>query len=573
MPAALSDGGGRAGVPAPQLADPSRRALPIVITSGEGPIRSIDSTTSEAAAPSPTVGAASPPRAKPWTLGRLSDVHLALLCAALAWVLSAAGSWNASLWTDEAATISAARRSLPELWAMVQNIDAVHGLYYLFMHFWVGLTGESAFLLRVPSALAIAAAAAGVFLMARTLGGRVLGLSSAAVFAVLPRITWAGMEARPYAFTAAAAVWLTIVLMVALRRRTTRWWLAYAGLAAIAIGINLYLVFILASHALTVMALHHAPWRTRIEWAFAAVLGVLISAPVVYLSAMQRGQLNDDELGWSRWLRNVVVNQWFLGDTPTGGYPQTGAAGLWKISAVLLAGVCGLVMIYALVVILRTRSGGSKRNYLAWIVPQIALPTLVIGLYSVYVHPMYSPRYLTMSAPAVAVLIGAGMIWLRPAWLRGGAGIAIILLALPVYVSQREVNAKSGADWSAVAGYIQEHKASDDAVYFSPRYPPGGGQVLLTLRRIAVAYPDAFAGLRDLTIDTPGAQDGTLDGTSRLLAASTAGLEGVDRIWVIRRLDYPVEAARLDDSLLKAAGYQSRAAWAGPVNSIVEFSR
>ena len=162
MPAALSDGGGRAGVPAPQLADPSRRALPIVITSGEGPIRSIDSTTSEAAAPSPTVGAAGPPRAKPWT--RLSDVHLALLCAALAWVLSAAGSWNASLWTDEAATISAARRSLPELWAMVQNIDAVHGLYYLSMDFWVGLTGESAFLLRVPSALAIAVAAAGVVL-------------------------------------------------------------------------------------------------------------------------------------------------------------------------------------------------------------------------------------------------------------------------------------------------------------------------------------------------------------------------------------------------------------------------
>ena len=504
---------------------------------------------------------------------RLSDVHLALLSAALAWVLSAAGSWNASLWTDEAATISAARRTLPELWAMVQNIDAVHGLYYLFMHFWVGLFGESAFVLRLPSAFAIAAAAAGVFLMGRTLGGRALGLAGAAVFAVLPRITWAGMEARPYAFTATAGVWLTIVLMVALRRRTARWWLAYSGLAAIAIGINLYVVFILASHGLTVLALRRTGWRTRITWALAAALGALVSAPVVYLSAMQGGQLNDDELGLSRWLRNVVVNQWFLGDTPTGGSPQTGAAGLWKISAVLLAGVCGLVMIYALVVVLRTRSEGSKRNYLAWIIPQIALPTSVIGLYSVFVHPMYSPRYLTLSAPAVAILLGAGMIWLRPAWLRAGAGIALILLALPVYVSQREVNAKSGADWSAVAGHIQKHKATSDAVYFSPRYPPEGDRVLLTLRRIAVAYPGAFSGLRDLTVDTPGAQDGTLDGSSRLLVASMTGLEGVNRIWVIRRLDYPVESARLDDDLLQAAGYRSRVAWAGPVNSIVEFSR
>jgi mannosyltransferase len=124
-----------------------------------------------------------------------------------------------------------------------------------------------------------------------------------------------------------------------------------------------------------------------------------------------------------------------------------------------------------------------------------------------------------------------------------------------------------------VAGYIQEHKTANDAVYFSPRYPPVGDQVLLTLRRVAVAYPDAFTGLRDLTVDTPGAQHGTLDGTSRLLAASMTGLEDVDRIWVIRRLDYPVESARLDDNRLKAAGYQSRAAWAGPVNSIVEFHR
>lgn len=529
--------------------------------------------TSESAAQSRTVGAASPPRTKPSLLSRHSDTSLALMSAALAWVLAVAGSWSASLWTDEAATISAARRSLPELWAMVQNIDAVHGLYYLFMHFWVGLFGESALWLRMPSALAVAAAAAGVFLVARALGGPALGMTSAAVFAVLPRITWAGMEARPYAFSAAAAVWLTLVLMVALRRRTARWWLAYSGLAAVAIGINLYLVFILASHALTLLALRRAGWATRIAWAVAAALGALISAPVVYLSATQSGQLNDDELGWSRWLRNVVVNQWFLGDTPTGGYPQTGAAGLWKISAVLLAGVSGLVMIYALVTILRTRSEGSKRNYLAWIVPQIALPTLVIGLYSLYIHPMYSPRYLTFSAPAVAVLIGAGMLRLRPAWLRGCVGISIILLALPVYVSQREVNAKSGADWSTVAGYIQEHKTANDAVYFSPRYPPAGDHVLLTLRRVAVAYPGAFAGLRDLTLDTPGARDGSLDGTSRLLAASMTGLDEVDRIWVIRRLDYPAEAARLDDDRLKAAGYQSRAAWAGPVNSIVEFHR
>jgi mannosyltransferase len=51
--------------------------------------------------------------------------------------LSLAGASRPSFWYDEAATISASySRSLAQLWAMLGNVDAVHGLYYLFMHGW-----------------------------------------------------------------------------------------------------------------------------------------------------------------------------------------------------------------------------------------------------------------------------------------------------------------------------------------------------------------------------------------------------------------------------------------------------
>ena len=59
--------------------------------------------------------------------------------AAFAIAVSAAGSARPSFWFDEAATISAGSRSLPELWRLLGNIDAVHGLYYLFMHGWMKL--------------------------------------------------------------------------------------------------------------------------------------------------------------------------------------------------------------------------------------------------------------------------------------------------------------------------------------------------------------------------------------------------------------------------------------------------
>ena len=67
------------------------------------------------------------PRSWPWD---------ALAVALLATVVSAAGAARPSLWFDEAATLSAGTRSVPELWRMVLNIDAVHGLYYLLMHGW-----------------------------------------------------------------------------------------------------------------------------------------------------------------------------------------------------------------------------------------------------------------------------------------------------------------------------------------------------------------------------------------------------------------------------------------------------
>ena len=67
-----------------------------------------------------------------------------------------------SFWYDEAATISASySRSLSQLWHMLNNVDAVHGLYYLFMHRWFQIFPPTEFWSRAPSALAVGGAAAG----------------------------------------------------------------------------------------------------------------------------------------------------------------------------------------------------------------------------------------------------------------------------------------------------------------------------------------------------------------------------------------------------------------------------
>ena len=102
----------------------------------------------------------------------------AVAVALPAMMLSAAGAARPSLWFDEAATISAGTRSVPELWRMVHNIDAVHGLYYLLMHGWYAVFPATEFFSRLSSALAVGAAAAGVVVLGKQISTRTVAVTS-----------------------------------------------------------------------------------------------------------------------------------------------------------------------------------------------------------------------------------------------------------------------------------------------------------------------------------------------------------------------------------------------------------
>jgi len=102
-------------------------------------------------------------------------------------------------WADEADTVSAESRSLPQLVRLLGHVDAVHGLYYLLEWPVVRVAGAGEFATRLPSAVAMAAAAAGIAAIGRRLASRRTGLCAGLVFAAMPVIGEQGHNARPYA--------------------------------------------------------------------------------------------------------------------------------------------------------------------------------------------------------------------------------------------------------------------------------------------------------------------------------------------------------------------------------------
>lgn len=507
----------------------------------------------------------------------------AVLVGVGAAAVSAVGSWSVSLWSDEAATISAASRSIGDLGRLLTTVDAVHGTYYVVMHAWVALLGASPFSLRLLSALAVGGAAAGLYVLARRLHDSTTALLAATVFALLPRITWAGIEARPFALGVTLAVWLTVVLHVAVVRRTARWWMGYAVLLGVGTAVNLYVILLAAAHGVTLLA----DTRTRAvvrSFVPAALGGLLLASPIVAVALRQGGQLGIRDLGPLGVARNVVVNQWFLGETPTAttATPAAltdawGQGSLWKLSAVLLALTCWALIAWLLTHAWRRRGRqpadgpAALDDLLRWALPWLAVPTVVVTAAWLVSPSVYNARYFAFCAPALALLVAAALRSLpRPAMI--AVGVTLALLLTPVYVSQRGTHAKSGADWALVAGHLAGRTAAGDAVYFGPRDDFVDGQVKRSLRAVSLAYPAPFEGLRDVTLLASPEEGATLFGTSMPLTASLDRLDGVTTLWVLRRQDRPAEAAA-EDRLLADLGFTVVDVWDGPQTQVVELER
>lgn len=63
------------------------------------------------------------------------------------------------LWTDELATWGMATTPWQEFWPVLRYVDGVLAPYYVLMHAWVSVFGDSDIALRAPSLLAMAASA------------------------------------------------------------------------------------------------------------------------------------------------------------------------------------------------------------------------------------------------------------------------------------------------------------------------------------------------------------------------------------------------------------------------------
>ncbi|MGN8024598.1 glycosyltransferase family 39 protein [Microbacterium sp. 22242] len=433
---------------------------------------------------------------------------------------SAAGSWIPSLWGDEAASLMSATRPLPTLWHMLGYVDAVHGLYYLGLHAWIDVFGPSAFSIRFPSALAIGVCTAAVVWLCGRFGTTRFAVLAGVFAATLPRLIFAGEEARSYAIGAALACVLIVILVeIALRRgRTTGRWIAYA--AVLAFGTWLFLYFALMVPALAVIVLCAPPLRRRWKaWAVGTGVALLLASPLAWFGFLQRRQIAFLAVRESVTPKVVLSDMWFQE---------------WWFAVIAWVPILVAAVLFAVEAV-RARRAGSPIGLrletvaLAWMLIPMGLLIAAIPFVA-----GYTARYGTFSAPAVAIMMALGVRRLArlARWRRAAAVLtaAVLVAAIPVAISQRGPYSKNQSDWNDISAFIHDNARPGDGIVFDD-----GARPSQRTRLAKATDPAAYRDVTDLLLKTPFQKSYTwYDQTYSIPHAAELGrFDGVTRVWVV----------------------------------------
>ncbi|MFI9842751.1 glycosyltransferase family 39 protein [Nonomuraea sp. NPDC051941] len=447
----------------------------------------------------------------------------------LAGIAAFTGTGSATLNGDELATISAASRSLSGMWELARHIDGHFLPYYLFMHLWMK-AGTAELWLRLPSAVGIGVAAWFLVDLGRRLHSTRAGVIAAAVFAIMPSVSYFGAFARSYAFAAAAVVFSFWALHRAVERSEVRRWVVYGVAVALVCSTHLFAVLVLPAQLLLVR-------RGRVVPMLAAMAVGCVPAAVLGLVGFgERHAISwIPQRGPEVWLKFPKMA---AGATGLGvmlfALALAGAALLWKAAPRGVeepggtgagAGEIGRVRAGETGRARAEETGGAGvtggRVWVFVVVGWLVLPPVLLLAVSQLVTPVYVDRYLFVTAPALALLAGLAVAALPR--FQVVAAVVVVLLGCALSVQEHVTVREENGRFENIPWALRVIKAEpDDAIVY------GQSQ----LRMGFEYYADSLMPVDVLKTGDAPLPDGF--GYPERPDAATA-LDGRERVWVVWR--------------------------------------
>jgi mannosyltransferase len=371
-----------------------------------------------------------------------------------------------SLWIDEASSVHFATMPwlpfLRLLWSYQGNMT----LYYVLLRAWIHL-GDSEFTVRCLSVLFGVLTIPATYALGARLFDRATGLFAAVLLSVHSFHIAFSQEARGYSLLSLLLVLTTYALVEAMESNQNGSgqiesnqtqssqtqsnqklgdWIAFAVIAALCVYAHIFAVLALAAHALAIV--FPRPYQVRARTiAVTASVFAFVSAPMGAFVLLR----HSDQIDWVPRPTLAELRGFLDLLTSQGGI----------LLVVVYLTLCALAFLHP---------AGVNRGKEAWSLRLLALwlvlpPSLTLA--ASLIKPVFLPRYMVMSVPALAILAARGVTNLFSVhavkyWAAAPAVLLLVSLSgvgVHRYFENRKVDV---LDWRSAVNYVLEHQQPGD---------------------------------------------------------------------------------------------------------------
>lgn len=352
-------------------------------------------------------------------------------------------------WIDEANSILTASLPVAEILEKLR-VDSSPPLYYLLLHLWIQLAGDSVFALRLLSTGFGVALVALVYAVGKRWYSEEVGLWAGLIVAVAPVQIFQAHQVRMYTLLPLLALCSVDRLAAYLRdgrRRDLAGWLAATVLALYTHNFAFHLLPLFG-----VLILLSGQLRTRLPiWIGSGALVALLYAP--WIPTLLEQIANEDHYAWFRvyweaWGLLGLLRLTFLAFSPGGEFSMYNGIGqilLWKqIPAVAFAALAafGAYRLFE-------RSTTQGRVAALWPTVYFVVPIASASIVSLLLTPHYVPsRVDQLMYPAYALLVASGLAAVRRPAAQAILAVALVAIATISVASMYLDYTKRGFDGS-----------------------------------------------------------------------------------------------------------------------------
>ncbi|HEU0002794.1 MAG TPA: glycosyltransferase family 39 protein [Ktedonobacteraceae bacterium] len=442
-----------------------------------------------------------------------SNWLLCLLVFGAALVFDLHNLGTPSIWFDEAFSVELARQPLPLLWHIIWGPEPNMELYYLFLHFWLGLTGLLGFnpveaVVRLPSAIFAALASVMVFLLGRRYLGLVAGITGAGLFTLnYLQLTYA-QQTRTYSLQLllTCIAWYALFALFTRETHTKRWWACFIVANTLAVYAHLFSILIIVAQVVAFggLLLLPGPWRAVARRRLRPFIASLLLTGVLIIPMLLES-LQGPKTGWLPvpHLHEVVALFQLI----------TASSNLYLL--ILFVG-CFCALLIALlphmsdsgpllqsVTFYRPGDQQSEQKIQQLLPVAFALvcwffvPIISSFIVSQGSIRLFSTRYLVTVLPPLFLLVGLAVFALRWRGVQIALVVGLFLIALylvPVYYRSAQVE-----DWNSTVHWLEQRSQPGDGLVCFDNDVQQGCQIAVEY------YLHAYPNGTHFTSDSPGA--------------------------------------------------------------------